>query len=128
MWHFQNEPSTSDYVAGMSSPETVISLPLDPDINEDSQDTVSNTGTEVNLIEGQFEFTQPKPVAGPSNVRVKTCKGKCSGKNSCNIHVPAQTSMKKINHITSTGSAALNVLDIDLVNNLMDNGKFCTSL
>ena len=61
MWHFQNEPSTSDTmpsnVAGRSSPDTVISLPLDHDINEDSQDTVSNTGTEVNLIEGQFEFT-----------------------------------------------------------------------
>ena len=106
----------------------VISLPLDHDINEDSQDTVSNTGTEVNLTEGQFEFTQPKPVVGPSNVQGKICKEKCSGKNSCNIHVPAQTLMKKTNHITSTRSAALNVLDIDLVNNLIDDGKFCTSL
>ena len=134
-FHFQSGPSTSDNairpsnVAGRSSPETVISLQLDAENNDDSQDTISNTEVSVNLIEGQFEFTEPNAVAGPSNsnVKTKTCKGKCLAKNSCNKHVPS-AGLKKASQLMSTRGAALNVLDLDLVNNLMDDGNFSSLL
>ena len=60
--------------------------------------------------------------SGPSNSALNVCKGKCSNKNPC-THVRKSAVLPKNTQVTSTCGAALNVLDIDLMNDLMDEGK-----
>ena len=99
-------PNTN--TAGSSS-ETIISVPLD----------IENT------VDGLDECTV---AAGPSKSPAKTlklCKGKCNANNPCTNHIQEcqNTTLRKASNIPSIRGAALNVMDLDLMQNVMDDGK-----
>ena len=103
-----------------SSPKTVISIPLDM---EDSQETTSIHMPAESIPTMPSAQAVSAVASGPSKSTSNMCKGKCSNKNPC-THVGKSAALPRNTQITSTHGAALNILDIDLMNDLMDDGKF----
>ena len=100
-------PNTN--TAGSSS-ETIISVPLD----------IENT------VDGLDECTI---AAGPSKSPTKTtklCKRKCNANNPCTNHIQEckNTTLKKASTISSIRGVALNVMDLDLMQSVIDDGNW----
>ena len=90
-----------------SSSETIISVPLD---NESTVDILDECTV----------------AAGPSKSDAKTiklCKGKCNANNLCTNHIQESKNMtlKKASTIPSIRGSALNVMDLDLMQNVIDD-------
>ena len=103
-------------------------LPLDP------ESTVDGDGQAESMILADGPMVADTPIipdgptvsAGPSKMPTKAtkCKRKCSISNPCSyIQEQLNQTLEKATALPTTRSAALNVLDLNLMQNVMDDGK-----
>ena len=119
--------SSTANAAGHSSPETVISVAIDSEANDD--DTIIadfGENAPTSAVSNESVVNMDK---NPDCPKGDKCKGKYSAKKSCSSKEAGSiTAQQKLpGRATSTRGAALNILDVDLLNDVIDTGMFfCT--